>query len=163
MSATSFKSLSLLAITSLSLTIGNAAAEKSGKFSIHSGWKSVGEISTVAENRLYGHGMFYGVTFNEEGKGPFQQGTATCNYILDLNAGAGPGKGSCAWSDSDGDKLYTDYTGTLAASGAFEGMNQITGGTGKYSGAKGKAPFQCKMLSANGHVGCTQQFEYQLP
>lgn len=163
MNTKSLKALSLLAAIVFGFSMGNAVAEKSGKFNIHSGWKSVGEINTVAENRLLGHGMFYGVTFNEEGKGPLHVGTATCNYILDLNQGAGPGKGTCAWSDADGDKIFTDYSGNLATSGAFEGLNQITGGTGKYNGAKGKVPFQCKMLSASGHVGCTQQFEYQVP
>jgi hypothetical protein len=42
-------------------------------------------------------------------------------------------------------------------------MNQFTGGTGKFAGITGKAPFQCRALSDKGHFGCTQQFEYKLP
>ena len=62
-----------------------------------------------------------------------------------------------------GDKIFTDYTGSLATNGGFDGLNQITSGTGKFSGITGKAPFQCKALSAQGHFGCSQQFEYRLP
>ena len=43
------------------------------------------------------------------------------------------------------------------------GSTRFTGGTGKFSGITGKAPFQCKALSGQGHFGCTQQFEYRLP
>jgi hypothetical protein len=75
----------------------------------------------------------------------------------------GAGRGTCAWSDADGDRVYTDYSGALTADGVFNGMNQYTGGTGKFMGVTGKAPFQCKALSAQGHFGCTQQFEYRLP
>jgi hypothetical protein len=112
---------------------------------------------------MFGWGGFYGVTFNQRGSGPLHMGMAICSYTLDLTGGAGPGGGSCAWTDGEGDKIYTQYTGMLATSGVFDGLNQITGGTGKFSGITGKAPFQCKALSAQGHFGCSQQFEYRLP
>ena len=112
---------------------------------------------------MFGWGGFYGVTFNTRGSGPLHMGSAVCSYTLDLTGGAGPGRGSCAWTDADGDKIFTDYSGTLATNGVFDGLNQFTGGTGKFSGITGKAPFQCKALSGQGHFGCTQQFEYRLP
>lgn len=136
---------------------------KSGTISINSGWKSDGEILQVAEGRMFGWGGFYGVMFNTRGSGPLHMGSAVCSYTLDLTGGAGPGRGSCAWTDADGDKIFTDYSGTLATNGVFDGLNQLTGGTGKFSGITGKAPFQCKALSGQGHFGCTQQFEYRLP
>jgi hypothetical protein len=68
-----------------------------------------------------------------------------------------------AWGDTDGDKIFTDWSGALKADGTFSGMNQITGGTGKFTGIQGKAPFQCKALNANGQWTCAQQFEYRLP
>ncbi len=136
---------------------------KSGNFNLHSGWKSTGETTKAAENRIYGFGSFWGVAFNDKGSGPLHSGPAVCSYVLDLVNGVGPGKGQCSWGDVDGDKIFTDYSGSLTAAGQFDGMNQITGGTGKYSGIQGKAPFQCKAISANGHWACTQQFEYRLP
>ena len=136
---------------------------KSGTISINSGWKANGEMVQVGEGRMFGWGGFYGVTFNQRGSGPLHMGTAVCSYTLDLTAGAGPGGGSCAWTDADGDKIYTSYTGALATNGVFDGLNQITGGTGKFSGITGKAPFQAKALTGQGHFGATQQFEYRLP
>jgi hypothetical protein len=41
------------------------------------------------------------------------------------------------------------------------GMNKITGGTGKFKGIQGQAPFQCHSLDDEPQVTCTQQFEYQ--
>jgi len=117
----------------------------------NSGWKAVGETTQAAEGRVFGRGAFYGVTFNQRGSGPFHMGTAVCNYTLDLSGGVGPGRGTCAWTDADGDKIYTDYDGALTADGIFNGMNQYAGGTGKFGGITGKAPFQCKALSAQGH------------
>jgi len=136
---------------------------KSGTITVNSGWKSNGEILQVGEGRMFGWGGFYGVTFNTRGSGPMHMGIAICSYTLDLTGGAGPGSGSCAWTDGENDKIYTQYSGTLAATGVFDGLNQITGNTGKFNGITGKAPFQCKALSGQGHFGCSQQFEYRLP
>jgi hypothetical protein len=72
-------------------------------------------------------------------------------------------KGQCTWTDADGDKIFNDWTGAADANGVLAGMNQLTGGTGKFSGIQGKGPFQCKALNANGQYVCTQEFEYRLP
>jgi hypothetical protein len=40
-------------------------------------------------------------------------------------------------------------------------MNKITGGTGKFRGIQGQAPFQCRSLNDKAQITCTQQFEYQ--
>jgi hypothetical protein len=151
---------------SVAMFCGAANAQqlpKSGTISINSGWKANGEVVQVAEGRVLGWGAFYGVTFNQRGSGPLHMGHAICNYMLDLTGGAGPGRGTCAWNDADGDKIFTDYAATLGTDGTLNGVNQITGGTGKFSGISGKAPLQCKALSAQMHFGCTQQFEYRLP
>ena len=156
----------LLSGLSLAMFCGALAAQqlpKSGTISVNSGWKANGETMQVGEGRVFGWGGFYGVTFNTRGSGPLHMGTAVCSYTLDLTAGAGPGNGNCAWTDADGDKIYTVYSGMLATSGVFDGVNQFLGGTGKFSGVTGKAPFQCKALSTQGHFGCSQQFEYRLP
>jgi hypothetical protein len=136
---------------------------RSGTISVNSGWKTTGEVVQVGEGRLFGWGGFYGVTFNQRGSGPLHMGVAICSYTLDLTGGAGPGRGTCAWTDAEGDKIYTDYSGMLGTDGVFNGLNQVTSGTGKFTGITGKAPFQCKALSDKGHFGCTQQFEYKLP
>jgi hypothetical protein len=147
-------------------TIGLAGAQaipKSGSFSIHSGWKSTGEMMQVAENHASGSFIGWGVTYNDKGRGLLHHGAAMCPYHLDIINGAGTARGTCAWGDTDGDKIFTEWTGSLTPAGEFSGLNQITGGTGKFSGIDGKAPFQCKGLGANAQLTCVQQFEYRLP
>jgi len=161
------KAMAVLALGLATSLFGVASGAQqlptSGTIIVNSGWKTTGEMVQVGEGRVMGWGGFFGVTFNTRGSGPLHMGTAVCPYYLDLTGGAGPGGGSCAWTDADGDKIFTQYTGTLATNGVFDGLNQITGGTGKFSGITGKAPFQCKALTGQGHFGCTQQFEYRLP
>lgn len=109
-----------------------------------------------------GSSSAWGITFNDAGSGPLHKGSALCVSSYDNLNGFAIG-GRCAWGDSDGDKIFTEWTGKETEGGPLEGLNTITGGTGKFAGVKGKAPFQCKNINpAPGQVVCTQQFEYSL-
>jgi hypothetical protein len=66
---------------------------------------------------------------------------------LDTISGAGTAQGIRAWSDIDNDKIFTSYSRKISTSGAFDGMNKITGGTGKFNGIQGQAPFHCRFLN----------------
>ncbi len=162
------KLVSLWAVLAVSaVTVGIAVAAdlpKSGSFTIQSGWKLVGETTQVAENHTFTYGGAFGVTYNDRGEGPLHLGAVLCSVAMEVINGAGPAKGHCAWGDADSDKIFTDWSGKLAPGGDFNfnGMNQITGGTGKFAGVQGKAPFQCKALGI-GQFTCKQQFEYRLP
>jgi hypothetical protein len=136
---------------------------KSGTFTVQSGWKANGETTQVAEGRIYGFGSFWGVVFNDKGAGPLHWGPVVCPYTLEVINGALSAQGQCSWSDADGDKIFTDWTGSMPPNAQFDGLNKITGGTGKFTGIQGKAPFHCKALNASGQYACTQQFEYRLP
>jgi len=139
-----------------------SALPASGSFKLHSGWKGVGDSVQVGENHTFGTGNFWGVTFNDAGSGALHLGTVVCPYTLDTIGGASTGQGTCAWSDADGDKIFTSYSGKGLPSGSFDGVNKITGGTGKFKDIQGQAPFQCQFLNDKGQANCTQQFEYQL-
>jgi hypothetical protein len=112
-----------LALGSFSATA--ADLPRSGSFTLHSGWKGVGEVVQVGNNHIFGAGNFYAVAFNDAGSGPLHKGAVVCSYALELINGAGPIGGPCAWSDSDGDKFFTSYTGKLEASGAAAGDHKI--------------------------------------
>ena len=152
-----------VAAVATGLAIPAAAADlpQSGSFTIHSGWKGMGETTQIMEKHAYGAGTFWGVSYNDAGSGPLHIGPALCTYVSVMVDGAATSQGNCAWSDTDGDKIFTDYSGNFTSAG-FAGMNTITGGTGKYSGIQGKAPFQCRALNDKGQLSCTQQFDYQL-
>jgi len=161
---------SILSATALTLTTALAfgppaiAADlpQSGSIKVHSGWKSIGEVVQVGENHVFGAGNFWGVTFNDTGSGPLNGGAAVCSYTSELTNGAGPVQGACAWGDSDGDKFYVNYSGKIAASGVLDGLNKISGGTGKFKGIQGQGPFHCTTLNDKGQYNCTQQFDYSL-
>ncbi len=154
---------SAVSVALLSPASGAQQLPRSGSFAIHSGWKAIGETTQAAEGRTYGFGSFWGVAFNDKGSGPLHSGPVVCPYTLEINAGTLTAQGHCSWSDLDGDKIFTDWTGSLPPNGQFDGLNKITGGTGKYAGIQGKAPFQCRPLNASSQWACTQQFEYRLP
>lgn len=135
---------------------------KSGTIAVHTGWKSSGEALEVAEKRMQGHGSVIGITFNDKGSGPLHGGPATCFYVFFANDSGTKNKGYCAFGDSDGDRIFTDWHGTQSAEGG-QGVNEIVGGTGKYAGIQGNGPWKCKDAGANGQLNCTQRFEYRLP
>jgi hypothetical protein len=161
----------MLAATALTLTtalaLGPAAIAtdlpQSRSLSLHSGWKGVGEVVQVGENHIFGAGNFWGVTFNDAGRGPLHKGAVVCPYTLELMNGAGPAQRLCAWGDSDGDKFFTSWTGKVATSGALAGILKVTGGTGKFKGIQGTGAFQCNALNDKNQYSCTQQFHYSLP
>jgi hypothetical protein len=152
--------LILGAVFALATSAIAADLPQSGSFKPHCGWKGVGEVVQVEKDHVIGSGHTYGVTFNDAGAGPLHNGAVICAYALDLINGAGSGEGSCAWSDSDGDKIFTNFTNKIAAS--VSGFQQITSGTGKFKGMQGKAQFQCTILNDKGQLACTQQFDYSL-
>jgi hypothetical protein len=161
------RALFLASILAIGLAVPVMAQQKadlpqSGTFKLHSGWKAVGETTPIADDHVFGSGNFWGVTYNDTGTGPLHNGAVVCPYTLDTIKGAGTAQGTCAWGDADGDKILTSYSGKISSSGSLDGLNQITGGTGKFSGIKGQAPFQCKFVNDKGQVTCTQQFEYRL-
>jgi hypothetical protein len=138
------------------------ALPASGTFKLHSGAKAVGETVQVGENHVFGAGFFWGNSYNDAGSGPLHMGAVVCPYTLDTIEGAGTAQGTCAWGDTDNDQIFTNWSGKISASGSFDGMNTIIGGTGKFNGIQGRAPFQCKAINDKGQWTCTQQFEYQL-
>jgi hypothetical protein len=152
----------IISASAVGVALG-ADLPKSGSFNIHSGWKGIGEMIKISDDHMYGSGSFWGVTYNDTGSGPLHAGPVVCSYTLEIVKGPGTSQGSCAWGDVEGDKILTNYSGSLTPAGELSGMNQITGGTGKFNGIQGKAPFQCKALNANGQWACKQQFEYRLP
>jgi hypothetical protein len=135
---------------------------KSGTISYHTAWKDVGDAQTVADKRMQGAGSVMGATFNDKGSGPLHRGPATCYYTFFAVDGNGKTKGYCTFSDADGDRIFTDFTGTTTPDGKGTGINEIAGGTGKYAGIQGRGPWNCQYASANQST-CTQQLEYRLP
>jgi hypothetical protein len=136
---------------------------RSGSISVHTGWKDTSVAIQVGDKRWQGQGMVTGATFNDKGSGPLHLGPANCSYTFFAVDGSANNMGFCTFGDSDGDRIFAQFTGTGTPEGTATGSNQITGGTGKYAGIQGSGPWKCKGVGSNGEYQCTQRFDYRLP
>lgn len=153
---------SFIIIASLTLSTSAWAAElpKSGNFATPTGWKAVDEIIPIGGRGL-GHGVIWGVVM---GDNPLHIRSAMGPYIAEVNGDTISYNGRGAWSDADGDQIFTEWTGRLSISAkTVEGPQTITGGTGKFRGIMGSLPFKCQVIGDKGQFSCTQQWTYQLP
>lgn len=159
------RSLILVPALTIGLAVPATAADlpKSGSFDLEVGWKAIGEVTQVADKHIFAAGKVWGVSFNTSGKDPLHLGPALCTYEGEAINGAGTNRGRCAWSDADGDKVFTEWSGKFTAGVGGTGSSTITLGTGKYQGIQGSGPYTCKVLNAaNAQSLCKQHFDYQL-
>jgi len=151
-----------VALAAMQAGAGAQQLPKSGSINFHTGWKYAADVMNPAEKHVLGRDAGTGVTFNDKGSGPLHLGPANCYGAFLAVDGSGKGKGFCAFGDADGDRIFTDYSGTFGPDGA-NGTNVITGGTGKYAGIQGSGPWKCKMSGNNGELQCAQRIDYRLP
>jgi hypothetical protein len=69
--------------------------------------------------------------------------------------------GKCAWTDGE-DDIFTDWNTTFSVGKPASGVQNFTGGSGKFSGIQGSNPFQCQLAGKEGQFLCTQNWTYQL-
>jgi hypothetical protein len=159
------RSIRLIPVLMVGISMPAIAADlpKSGSFDIETGWKAIGELTQVADKVNFSTGKVWGVSFNTAGSGPLHQGPAVCTYENQGFAGTGVSRGRCAWSDADGDHIFSEYSGKFTPGNGTVGTSTITSGTGKYASIQGGGPFNCKILNAaNGQFLCSQHFDYEL-
>ena len=153
-----------VSFATLCATAGAQQLPKSGSINWHTGWKLAADAMTVADKSVQGHGSVVGVTFNDKGVGPLQLGPAECVFTFFVVDGKGENLGYCAFGDADGDRIFTQFTGKLGLPNGYdEGINVISGGTGKYVGIQGSGPWKCKSAGTNGEAQCAQRLDYRLP
>jgi hypothetical protein len=89
---------------------------------------------------------FTGITRNVEGSGPFHDMTVHCLGHWTSIKGEFGFDGSCVETDADGHTVFTTFD---------DENHYIVGGTGKYAGITGKAPYTAVQLheTAGGRVG----------
>jgi hypothetical protein len=151
---------SLVTVSALAIGVvfPAAAAEPvtPASFKTQGGFKAVEEMMQVGDKHAYSHGVAWGVV---SGDGPVQMLTASCPYINELIGDTITFQGRCVWTDGDGDKIFTAWSAEFAAStGAGDGLQPITGGTGKFGSIQGAAPFHCQALNDKGQFVCSQQW-----
>jgi hypothetical protein len=144
------------------LAVAGEPLPKSGAFHITGGFKTVvSENIVLGDQHSYGTATAWGVVAGDGG--PLHLVTAFCPHISETTADKIADTGKCAWVDAEGDKVLTEWSGEfLLKTGAGGGPQTITGGTGKFSGIQGSAPFKCQALSDKMQFTCTAEWTYKL-
>ena len=140
-----------------------AQIAKSGTGTIHSGFKAIGTTTPIGDKRMYWTGAYWGVSFNDEGKGFLHQLVWHCPAISDIHNNMITTKGSCMLTDTDGDKFGGEWTGKGPVGGEFSGAITLSSGTGKYTGIQGGWDFHCWGVGTDDQVYCRQQYNYKSP
>ena len=149
-------------LSKIALADGHGHLAKSGSISWLTGWLLDGtDYAPQADGYLIGSASARGATFNTSGSGPLHQGRATCVATFIATPDGVTNKGNCFFGDQDGDRIFTSFTGDVAAN---KGTNIIVGGTGKYAGITGSGPWECDAGgdADNGAFNCRQSLDYEI-
>jgi hypothetical protein len=160
MCKTIFKWISSIAIASICAGVSAETLPKSGSIHLQSINRGV---SMDKYNDEYAHGTVTGVSFNATGKDPLHMSKSACSFSVFTHKKINKITGFCAHEDKEGDKLFIQYSGNSSGEGAWEGIDTIIGGTGKFEGAQGSGPYTCTSTDKKGEFPCTTKLEYRLP
>lgn len=97
----------------------------------------MGEVGSEALLELVG------IARNPEGGKFFDNMSVRCVFYREAMGGKVKGNGACVETDSDGDKVFTTFDAGVA-------VHTLIGGTGKYKGISGSAPYTRAYLPAPG-------------
>lgn len=170
------KKLSLLLVTLglLCWSLGPTASAqvqvpKSGKFSVHYGWKGVNDVRDLGDGVLFLIGEDHGAIFNDAGSGIMHHAASTCPRTVFVRSGNFTGNGHCYVVDADGDKIFIIFQcegpakGPGPQEGRCLGIETFLGGTGKYEGITGKIEFHGGLIGAGPHGYSVWKGEYRIP
>jgi len=112
---------------------GQSPVPKQGTFKVrHKVSGSVEELPFGAGRTVSIFHLQGTVEAQREG-GPMRDMNCDCLGLMDSKTG---NVGRCLWTDKDGDKVFIELKGQLAAAGG-KSRATFTGGTGKYTGISG--------------------------
>ena len=127
------------------------------RFKTHGGFGGQTVAVPVDKDHSMGYGVARGIVYNDAGNKMMDLATAACPYTVEIVGGAATFRGICTWTERGGDKIFTTWSSTFE-NGKGSGPQDVTGGTGKFSGVKGKIPFQCTVLGTD-QFECSQEWE----
>jgi len=109
-------------------------------------WEGEGFAFPIGDNRVYMVAVFNGIMFVEDGQGALHAGSLVCPATVeaDLKTLTKTGKGHCIISNTEGERVYAEFS----CAGDLEGCQgpfTITGGTGKFAGITGEGEMISKM------------------
>jgi hypothetical protein len=158
----------MAAVLPIAWTVCAGAADgdlpRSGSVKAHSGWVGIGEVKELGKDHLAWNGVFYGTSYNDQGKGFLEHMAWICPGTSDILNGTITHQGFCTLTDVDGDQIYGINKGSGPLTGPdFTGTVTYNGGTGKYAGIQGGQSYRCQGIGKHGQLFCTKEATYNLP
>lgn len=161
--------LFVLGLLAAPLASAQVQVPKSGKFSVHYGWKAVQTRKDVGGGATLVIGEDHGAGFNDAGSGIMHLSAITCGETGIVHAKGIDFRGNCVITDADGDNIFLNWecTGPAKGPGPQEGRcvgtETIWGGTGKYEGITGKVEFHGGVIGNGPHGYSIWKGDYRIP
>ena len=153
-------------IFAVALLSAPAAAQKTGTYTGKWGFQGVGQTYEIGKGHVFFVGMFHGVFFNDVAGGFLDKTEWTCPGVNDIVDGvSASAHGYCIATDKDGDKVFVQWQEVKGTGpGAGTGTNQLTGGTGKFSGVQGHSAWHYNGIgNTTGYVTVLDSGDWRLP
>jgi hypothetical protein len=161
--------LFLLGMIATPQALAQAQVPKSGKFSVHYGWKAAAQTKDLGGGATLFIGEDHGAAFNDAGSGLMHLSAVTCPQSGIVHAKGFDFRGNCVITDAEGDSIFLNWecTGPAKGPGPQEGRcagtETIWGGTGKYEGITGKVEFHGGLIGKGPHGYSIWKGDYRMP
>lgn len=111
-------------------------------------WKGEGFAFPIGNDRVYMIAVFTGMMFIEDGQGALHAGSLACPSTVEANLTTmtKSGKGHCIISNTEGERVYAEFSCTGDLEGC-RGPFTITGGTGRFTGITGEGEMISRIQS----------------
>jgi len=148
MSRSAIKILLTVVVVLGAVGSGRLAFAVEGTLKAMAPWKATSFAFPVGEEETYLVGVYSGILYADDGKGPMHTATIVCPGTIegDLKTMTKTGQGRCIITDEDGDRVYARFS----CKGDLEGCRgpfKIQGGTGKFTGITGEGEMISKILA----------------
>ena len=142
----------LLFLTVFLVPITQAADEHAYRAVYHTQKAETMEVGDVP-GHVVGVSETTGLIFVTKGPGSGEIGTRKSTAYFDIVKGKGSFSGYFIYTFPDGSTMFTRAIGTFTPvdggkRSAYEGTYEVTGGTGKFAGMKGKGTFKGERVGA---------------
>jgi hypothetical protein len=140
-----------------------AQIAKSGSYSAWFGWHSFGTLTDLGNGVMQWHGEFNGALRNDAGSGFMHDASVICPGATLIVAGQAYYRGNCIITDKDGDRATLVWLCDSKLGERCDGPMEWVGGTGKYSGIKGKSTFNGGFVGAGPQGYSLWKGEWRMP
>ena len=143
------RTIGVAGLLAVLLCIANASADElqqSGEF--QGNWTAIGTVQTLdlGESRSASILRLQGTIVTQSSHGLTRALQSDC-VGLNLKEERTTGAGRCVWTDSDGDRVFSEINGALSGTDA-KVRGRFIGGTGKYAGLEGGYELEWRYLQA---------------